>query len=92
MDAAAMSVEFVRYADGSCCLTDEAGEMLWSSDNDDDFQEEFGESIDGEEIDDVLAYLDEAGYMDEDESIDVVDEGDEGMESAEKEEAEEWLH
>lgn len=85
-----MSMEFTRYEDGRCCLTDEDGDMLWSSDNDDDFQEEFGETIDSEDVDGVLEYLEDAGYLTDGDTVDVVDEDDEETESVEDEPT--WRH
>lgn len=66
--------EFTLYKDGRCCLTDD-GNVKWSSDNDDTFQEEFGDTIDPEDIDDVLQYLLDSEYLEDNESLDVVDEG-----------------
>jgi hypothetical protein len=71
-----MSLEFIRYADGRCALLED-GELQWSADNDDEFLEEFDALIEPEEVDEVLEYLEEAGYIEPDESVDVTDEGDE---------------
>lgn len=71
-----MSKELTRYVDGRVILTDN-GNSVWTSDNDDDFQAEFGETIDPEDVDEVIQYLLDNEYLDEGEGIDVVDEDDE---------------
>jgi hypothetical protein len=76
-----MSLEFIRYEDGTCALMD-GDELLWSSDNDDEYLGEFDASIDSDDIDDVLAWLEENEYIEPDETIDITDEGVEGAELA----------
>ena len=72
-----MSLEFIRYEDGTCALLDD-DELLWSSDNDDEFLEEFDATIDSADIDEVLEYLEDAEYIEPDDSVDIVDEADNG--------------
>lgn len=93
-----MSVEFTRYRDGTCALRD-GDELLWSSDNDDDFLEEFDAHIDSDDIEDVIEYLEDSGYLDSEE-VDVVDEDEPGTRTVEPltlddeddEEGEAWQH
>lgn len=65
--------EFTLRPDGSCVLSDD-GDVIWSSDNDDDFQAEFGECIDPEDIDEVLEYLTDIGALYRNDPIDIIDE------------------
>lgn len=78
-----MSLEFTRYKDGTCALSD-GDELLWSSDADDDYMEEFDAQIDSEDIDDVLSWLQDEGYIAPDESVDIVDESDAGTMSVDE--------
>lgn len=68
-----MNKELTLYEDGRAVLTDDGGELAWSSDNDDAFQQEFGETIDPDDVEAVLDFLDDEGYLDEGETVDVVD-------------------
>jgi hypothetical protein len=77
--------ELVCYWDGSVALTDEAGELLWSSDDDDDFLEEFDASVETDDIEDVLEYLEDEGYLDHGEPVDVVAANEDGEEPGEGE-------
>jgi hypothetical protein len=70
-----MSRVFVRYEDGSCALTDEDGDLEWSSDSDDEFLEEFDATVSSDEIEEVLGYLVEAGYLEDGEDVGIEDEG-----------------
>lgn len=79
-----MSLEFTRYKDGTCALAD-GDELLWSSDGDDEFIEEFDAEIDSEDISDVLDWLEDAGYMDDSDAVDIVDESDEDTASVDDE-------
>lgn len=72
-----MSKELTLYEDGRVVLTSDGGELVWSSDNDDAFQKEFGETIDPDEVEAVLDFLDDEGYLEEGETVDVVDLGSE---------------
>jgi hypothetical protein len=67
--------EFILYKDGRCVLT-ESTRTVWSSDADDEFMEEFGETVEPDDVDDVLDYLVTADYLGEDEAIDITDEFD----------------
>jgi hypothetical protein len=72
--------EFTLYRDGRCVLTENTN-LVWSGDSDDEYQAEFGESVEPGDVDDILDYLLEAGYLEEDESIDIVDEFDENTDT-----------
>ncbi len=84
-------IEFVLHKDGSCILT-QGGNVIWSSDNDDEYQEDFGERIESEDIDDVLEYLEDAGELEDGDSVDIVDENDDGTETVSDGRDERWLH
>lgn len=62
-------------ADGTVELLDSSNNTVWSSDEDDDFTEEFGDDMfsDEEDSEDILAYLEEIGKIDSDDEIDVVE-------------------
>jgi hypothetical protein len=77
MDAIFVSRIFVRYEDGSCALMDAGGDLEWSSDNDDEFLEEFDATISSDEIEDVLGYLADNEYLEDGEEVDIQDEGEE---------------
>jgi hypothetical protein len=64
--------ELVHYPDGSLTLTDEDGEVEWSSDDDDAFLEEFDAFIDTDDMDAVIEYLEDEGYLEDGEQIDIV--------------------
>jgi hypothetical protein len=94
-------MKFVRYQDGSCALLDEHGVVQWSSDNDDEFLREFDAHIDSADIDDVIDYLMDAGYLDDEGEIDIEDEDDDGTATIEDEdddselddvEQDQWQH
>lgn len=66
--------ELVIRHDGTLALT-QGGEVMWTSDNDDDFSEEFGEEVfDADDADDVLDYLEENDYIPPDVEVSIVDE------------------
>lgn len=58
---------------GQCMLTLD-DELMWSSDGDDDFVEEFGEVVESGEIEDVAAWLVDEGYIPPRVEIDFADE------------------
>lgn len=63
----------VFTAEGSCVL-EEDGEAVWMSDDDDDFAVEFGENLFLEadrDCADVLNYLVDEGWLDEEEKSEV---------------------
>lgn len=65
---------FTLQADGIATLAN-GGENLWASDGDDDFAEEFGtDAIVSAEIEDVVGWLVEQGYIPDGVEIDLVDE------------------
>lgn len=84
-----MNKELVCYWDGSVALTDEAGEILWSSDDDDAFLEEFDASVDADDIEGVIEYLEDEGYLEHGEKIDVVAANEDGDDEPGEGE---WLH
>lgn len=64
-------IVLVFYADGTAQLLIE-DESEWASDFDDDFREEFeDEKLTVEDADDILEYLEDAGYLDPGESASV---------------------
>jgi hypothetical protein len=68
--------EFILSETGSASLT-QGGELMWSSDNDDDFWEEFGEEVlTTEDIDEVLEWLEDEGYLPPRVEVNVIDETD----------------
>lgn len=76
-----MSIELVFTSHGTAELRstqgedDPAPEVLWSSDADADFTDEFPDEFLGEkDADDVLDYLTEAGHLGEDVEVDVFEE------------------
>jgi hypothetical protein len=92
-----MKKELTIYRDGKAVLTDDAGELLWSSDNDDDFACEFEEVCTFDDGEDICGYLEDAGYIDSTDAVDIVeasesglrDEDDDGEEEYEDEEEDE---
>lgn len=75
-EESAPDFELVFKADGSVELRDSAKTVVWSSDSDDDFAEEFDGDFfsDEDDSDDILDYLDEQGHIDlESDEIDIVE-------------------
>jgi hypothetical protein len=70
--------ELTVYAAGTAVLTDAAGDLLWSSDADEDFLAEFDAFVTVDDADDVADYLEDAGYIDEGEAVDIVESDDDG--------------
>jgi hypothetical protein len=64
--------EFVLYGDSSAALTLD-GEVMWSSDNDEEFLAEFDEVITSDEIDGVIDWLEGEGYIPPGVEVDIVD-------------------
>ena len=75
--------EEVRYEvllrdDGTAMLTC-GGEVMWSSDGDDEFAEDFGdELIDSEDIPDLIDWLTDSGYLPPGVEPDIEDESADG--------------
>lgn len=63
------------YRDGRLSLDDD-GEVIWSADDDEQFQGEFGETVTSEQIEEVIDYLVETELLDDGEEFDTVDEND----------------
>lgn len=58
--------------------------LLWSSDEDEDFAEEFGDDFfDGEDAEEIIEYLIDNEYVDENSAIDILEEDLEDEEIAE---------
>lgn len=66
--------ELIFDETGRVQLKDHTGRLVWSSDNDDDFAEEFDDDFfDGDQSDDIIDYLIEQGHLEGDEEIDIVE-------------------
>jgi hypothetical protein len=74
-----MKHELTIYAGGTAILTDARGSPVWHSDSDEEFAEEFGELVTFEDGDDVAQYLEDAGYLDEDDALDIVETDETGL-------------
>ena len=63
------------HAEGSVTLSNARDQLVWSSDADEEFAEQFeGDFFDDEDTDEILDYLDTNGYIDLDEDeIDVIE-------------------
>ena len=68
--------ELTIMADGSAMLADEDGALCWSSDSDDAFLEEFAIPVDPDDADEICEYLEDEGYVEPDDDIDIVVDGD----------------
>jgi hypothetical protein len=77
-----MKHELTIYDGGTAILTDARGVPVWHSDSDDDFVEEFGELVTFEDGDDVAQYLEDSGYLDDDDELDIVEADDTGLHEA----------
>lgn len=71
--------ELTIYKDGLAILTDPAGRTAWTSDADDDFAEDFPELLEFEDGDDIAEYLIDAGILDADDPLDIVETDDTGL-------------
>lgn len=66
-------MELVFYEDGVAILTDASGDILWASDSDEEWLEESGdEFLSAVDKADVIEYLTDAGYLEQGERVDVV--------------------
>lgn len=63
-------MELVFYYGGTAVLVDATGETLWTSDTDEEFG---GELLTVDDADDVLDYLEGAGYVDDADDVEVVE-------------------
>lgn len=68
-----MKWQLCFYYGGTAVLTNHMGEVVWSSPDDEDFEEEFGDLADPEDADEILAYLEETGNMPEGEDTEVIE-------------------
>lgn len=75
------SWELTFYADGTAILTDHGGRTVWTSDGDDDFsREDFPDCLDyDDDADAVMEYLIDAGIVDEDEDVEIVETDETGL-------------
>lgn len=71
-------MELTFYDDGTAILTDAAGDVVWASDADEDWLETGAEPFLtlAEDKDDVLEFLEDAGYIEEGEDVEVTQEED----------------
>ena len=71
-------MELTFYDDGTAILTDAAGELVWASDADEEWLETADEQFLtlAEDKDDVLEFLEDAGYIDPGEKVEVTQEDD----------------
>lgn len=66
--------ELVFDETGHAELKDSDGARVWSSDSDDEFSEEFDEDFfDGDDADEIIDYLIEQGHVGNDDEIDIVE-------------------
>lgn len=63
-------MELVFYYGGTAVLVDATGETLWTSDADEEFG---GELLTVDDADDVLDYLEGAGYVDDADDVEVIE-------------------
>lgn len=68
-----MKWQLCFYYGGTAVLTNDLGEIVWSSPDDEQFEEEFGDLADIEDADDILDYLEEAGHLPESEDPEVME-------------------
>lgn len=71
--------ELTIYADGVAILTDPRGNTHWTSDDDDEFAEEFPDVLSFEDGDEILDYLTGCGIVPEDVEVDIVETDDTGL-------------
>lgn len=67
-----MAYELTIYAGGSAILTDHGGNPVWTSDSDEEFLRDFDPPLGEEDADDILDYLEEAGYVEDGDDVAVV--------------------
>lgn len=68
-----MKWQLCFYYGGTAVLTDSDGMIVWSSPDDEEFEEEFGDLADPEDADDILEFLEESGYLPEGEDAEIVE-------------------
>jgi hypothetical protein len=78
------SWELTIYADGVAILTDHGGRTVWTSDGDDELPEhDFPDCLDyDEDADALVEYLIDAGVLDEDEELEIVEADSTGLHEA----------
>lgn len=67
------SWELTIYKDGTAILTDDAGETVWTSQDDDDFAAEFPEVLTFDEADEVGEYLEDNEILPDDVGLEIVE-------------------
>ena len=65
--------ELILSDDGTLSLT-QGGEVMWTSDNCDDFAEEWDEVVEAGDLDDVIDWLREHGEIPPEVAVNVLDE------------------
>lgn len=70
--------ELCIYDTGTAVLTDERGEVVWSSDDDDEFAQEFEDVLTFEDGDAIAEWLEEHGHLPDDVDLDIVESDDDG--------------
>lgn len=89
MDIDHAEYELVFDPEGSVTLLDSEHELVWASDSDDDFADDFeGDLFTGDDAEEILEYLEEHGILPEGSEVDIV-EFDPDDDDDEEEEAEE---
>lgn len=73
-----MKYELVIYAGGTAILADHKGNTVWTSDDDEDFMEEF-DAVTFDDADAIAEYLEDSGYLPEDCPLDIVESDDTGL-------------
>lgn len=71
--------ELCIYTAGSAVLTDETGETVWASDDDDDFATEFDEALSFDDGDDIAEWLDDNNYLPEGVALEIVESAGDGF-------------
>lgn len=66
--------ELVFNGAGGCTLTDHEDEVIWTSDADEEFKEEFDDVVTPDNADDIIAWLCEEGYIPSGAEVSVIDE------------------
>lgn len=70
--------ELCIYDTGTAVLTDDRGEVVWSSDDDDEFAAEFEDVLTWEDGDEIAAWLEASGHLPEEVELEIVESDDAG--------------
>lgn len=71
--------ELTIYRGGTAILTDHEGNPVWTSDSDEEFMADFEGFITIDDEDVVLDYLEEAGYIEEGDDVEVKESSSSGL-------------